>query len=113
VFGRVWKAQKREGSSCGCGCCLDAVTHGRPTRLPTVIQRPPDAIMNGAAREAQEDTRVTVDSLQDWQRIKAGYSQAAVKQLDEELAARGLAHERDAHLAHLNDVSPFLISMLL
>lgn len=62
--------------------------------------------MSGANRTGREDLpRITVDSITDWRRIQASYTASAIKQLDEQLAANGLSHEREAHLAHLNAVS--------
>jgi hypothetical protein len=68
--------------------------------------------MSGANRTGREDLpRITVDSISDWRRIQASYTASAIKQLDEQLAANGLSHEREAHLAHLNSVLVVLMKI--
>ncbi|OSX64701.1 hypothetical protein POSPLADRAFT_1120932, partial [Postia placenta MAD-698-R-SB12] len=46
-------------------------------------------------------TRISVDSLQDWLRIKDSYTQAALASLDDELRGSRLAAERDVLIMHL------------
>jgi hypothetical protein len=48
--------------------------------------------------------RITVESIADWRRIEASYTQVAIQQLDEQLVANGLTHERDEHLKLLHSV---------
>ncbi|KAI0928116.1 hypothetical protein AcV5_005787 [Taiwanofungus camphoratus] len=51
--------------------------------------------------QREDLSRISVDSLQDWQRIKANYTSAALSALDEELAMSGSAAEKDVLLRHL------------
>jgi len=46
-------------------------------------------------------TRISVDSLQDWQRIKTNYATAAFAALDEELSQSGSTSEREALRLHV------------
>jgi hypothetical protein len=65
--------------------------------------------MHSPADGIHEDIpRIAVETIADWKRIKASYSQAAIRQLDEQLEANGLMHERETHLAHLNEVELIL-----
>jgi hypothetical protein len=62
--------------------------------------------MNSSVTPNYEDlTRINVETTADWRRIRESYSQIAIRQLDERLKANGLMHERDAHIAHLNEVT--------
>lgn len=48
--------------------------------------------------------RISVDSIQEWRRIKSNYLSAAIAQLDEQLEASGRIAERETFLAHLTEV---------
>lgn len=60
--------------------------------------------------QREDLSRISVDSLQDWQRIKANYTSAALSALDEELAMSGSAAEKDVLLRHLQQVSLVYLS---
>ncbi|CCM06089.1 uncharacterized protein FIBRA_08336 [Fibroporia radiculosa] len=51
--------------------------------------------------QREDPTRISVDSLPAWLRIKANYTRAAIAALDEELVTNGQIQERDALLKHL------------
>jgi len=52
--------------------------------------------------QREDIPRVSVDSLQDWQRIRENYTNAALAALDVELAASSSSSERDLLLQHLH-----------
>lgn len=55
--------------------------------------------------ETREDIpRVSVDSVQDWQRVKAHYREAAMKELQNLLTSQDIGHEKDAIMMHLEQV---------
>ncbi|GBE82557.1 hypothetical protein SCP_0409410 [Sparassis crispa] len=45
--------------------------------------------------QREDITRISVDTLQDWQRVKANFTDAALTVLDEQLAARTSSLDRD------------------
>ncbi|KAF8964064.1 hypothetical protein BDZ97DRAFT_1758172 [Flammula alnicola] len=52
--------------------------------------------------ENREDIpRVSVGSVQDWQKVRSNYREAALSELQEQVASRGITHEKDAIIAHL------------
>jgi hypothetical protein len=57
----------------------------------------------------QEIPRISVDTIEDWRRIKKAYHEAALAQLDEELAAAGCTEERQAYLSHITQVRTSLL----
>lgn len=48
-----------------------------------------------------------MDTIQDWQRVKHNYSEAALAILEDRLTAQGLTREREAILFHMNQVLLF------
>lgn len=57
--------------------------------------------------EKREDLpRISADTLQDWLRVKANYTNAIISRLDSRLAAKGLSKDRDIALMHINQVPP-------
>lgn len=58
--------------------------------------------------QREDIPRVSVDSLQDWQRIRENYTNAALAALDVELAASSSSSERDLLLQHLHRVRQLL-----
>ncbi|KDQ59385.1 hypothetical protein JAAARDRAFT_32946 [Jaapia argillacea MUCL 33604] len=46
--------------------------------------------------------RVSVDTLQDWQRVRANYEAAILHKLEERLATSPSSHDRQALLGHVN-----------
>ncbi|OCH95202.1 hypothetical protein OBBRIDRAFT_878275 [Obba rivulosa] len=52
--------------------------------------------------QREDIPRVSVDSLQDWQRIRENYTTAALEALDTELAASGPSQDKDLLLQHLH-----------
>jgi len=53
--------------------------------------------------DSREDLpRVSVDSVQDWHRLKTSYRSAALASLEQHIIAHGLTSERDALVAHTN-----------
>ncbi|KZT03421.1 uncharacterized protein LAESUDRAFT_738283 [Laetiporus sulphureus 93-53] len=51
--------------------------------------------------QREDISRISVDTVQDWQRIKANYTRAAMAILDEELAQGGPSEERGLIAQHL------------
>ncbi|EPQ58755.1 hypothetical protein GLOTRDRAFT_104409 [Gloeophyllum trabeum ATCC 11539] len=47
--------------------------------------------------------RVSIETLQDWRRIKYNYERALLEMLDERLAASGLSHERDSLIPYIDE----------
>jgi hypothetical protein len=62
--------------------------------------------------QREDVSRISIDTLSDWQRIKTKFSEAALAQLEARIALSGLAKEHDAILFHLNKVIPHLLHML-
>jgi hypothetical protein len=60
-------------------------------------------------RDLREDvTRVSVDTIADWQRIKNNYTEAAMASLDARITMGGLSQgEKDAILFHMKKVIQF------
>ena len=55
--------------------------------------------------ETREDIpRVSVDSVQDWQKVKAHYREAAMEELQKQLIGQDVGHEKDAIMMHLEQV---------
>ena len=54
--------------------------------------------------DRDELPRVSIDTFQDWMRIKSNIKVASEATLDAKLAQLGLLHQRDIFLAHLNQV---------
>lgn len=55
--------------------------------------------------DSREDlVRVSVGSVQDWQRLKANYKNAILARLEENILTNGLAAEREELIAHTNKV---------
>ncbi|TFK55341.1 hypothetical protein OE88DRAFT_1622798 [Heliocybe sulcata] len=53
---------------------------------------------------AREDLpRVSIETLQDWRRMKHNYESALLQAFEERLAASGLTHEREALLPYINE----------
>jgi len=52
----------------------------------------------------EELPRVSLESIQDWQKMRANYKEAALTSLRAQISARGVAKEQDALLAHLEQV---------
>jgi hypothetical protein len=56
--------------------------------------------------ESREDIpRISIDSLQDWRRIKAKFSKAILEQFDQAIRQSGLESERAALLPHVQQVA--------
>jgi len=56
--------------------------------------------------ESREDIpRISVDSVQDWQRLRANYKNAAMHQLNAQVAANSLDSDKAALEAHMNAAS--------
>lgn len=49
--------------------------------------------------------RVSIGSVQDWQKARSSYKEAALSKLREMVSSKGLTHEQDAILVHLEQVS--------
>ena len=49
--------------------------------------------------------RVSIGSVQDWQKVRSNYKDAALSKLREMVSSKGLAQEQDAILVHLEQVS--------
>jgi hypothetical protein len=49
--------------------------------------------------------RVSISSVQDWQKARSNYKEAALSKLREMVSSKGPAHEYDAILVHLEQVS--------
>jgi len=49
--------------------------------------------------------RVSIGSVQDWQKVRSNYKDAALSKLSEMVSSKGLAQEQDAILFHLEQVS--------
>lgn len=57
--------------------------------------------------ESREDIhRIAVGNIQDWQKIRSNYRHATLANLQSQIIANGLDHERDALLAHVDRVRP-------
>lgn len=56
--------------------------------------------------------RVSLESIQDWHRIKENVNSAALVTLESKLAERGLTNQRHILLPHLKQVSRFLLNIL-
>lgn len=56
-----------------------------------------------ASRE--DHHRVSVDTIQDWQRIRLNFRQAVESIMNEHLAANGVVSEKNVFLAHTNQVA--------
>lgn len=54
-------------------------------------------------QHADDLARISLDSIHDWHNLKANYTSASLRALDEELAGTPSA-ERDALLAHFHQV---------
>ncbi|KAI0373359.1 hypothetical protein BV20DRAFT_1104433 [Pilatotrama ljubarskyi] len=55
-----------------------------------------------AEAQREELPRISVETLDDWRRIKRNYTIAALTALDEQLAGTGTAEDREVLLAHLH-----------
>jgi flavin reductase (DIM6/NTAB) family NADH-FMN oxidoreductase RutF len=55
--------------------------------------------------QRDDASRVSVDTLTDWHRIKATYTSAALAQLEARVASSYLTQERDVLLLHLKKVA--------
>ncbi|KAG5635427.1 hypothetical protein H0H81_011317 [Sphagnurus paluster] len=58
----------------------------------------------------EELPRISVGSVQDWNRLKTNYKAAALESLEERITTERLHNERDAMIAHANqhvDTEPF------
>lgn len=53
--------------------------------------------------------RVSVGTVQDWQRLEGNYKRATLSHLEEQILAKGLTGERDALLAHINQVGTSVV----
>lgn len=82
---------------------LNATPSIRHIHGPTHYQAPFYHFGMDTQRDA-DLTRISVDSLQDWLRIKDSYTQAALASLDDELRGSRLAAERDVLIMHLQQV---------
>jgi len=54
--------------------------------------------------QREDASRVSVDTLTDWQRVKTNFTDVALAQLELRIASSGLTLERDAILFHLKKV---------
>lgn len=60
--------------------------------------------------QREELPRIAVDTLQDWQRVKASYTSTALAEFEKRVASRTPA-EKDALKVHLYKVRAFLHTM--
>jgi hypothetical protein len=63
--------------------------------------------------QREDVSRISIDTLSDWQRIRTKFSEATLAQLKARIASSGLAKEHDAILFHLNKVIPHLLHVFL
>jgi hypothetical protein len=54
--------------------------------------------------QREDQPRISVVTLQHWQRVRADYTNVLVAQLDARLAAAGMAQDRKLYLPHMNQV---------
>ena len=54
--------------------------------------------------QREDASRVSVDTLTDWQRVKTNFTDVALAQLELRIASSGLTLERDTILFHLKKV---------
>jgi hypothetical protein len=64
------------------------------------------AVMNSATTAREDVQRVSIDTINDWKRIKSNFSSAAFAALDEILEASGGSVDKDALLPHVDQVWP-------
>jgi len=63
-----------------------------------------------SATAAREDVqRVSIDTINDWKRIKSNFSSAAFAALDEILETSGGSVDKNALLPHIDQVWPSLV----
>jgi hypothetical protein len=76
---------------------------------PAALTRPSSfAPSVSISMETREDIpRVSVGSVQDWQRVKAHYREAAMEELQKLLIGQHVGHEKDAIMMHLEQVCPY------
>jgi hypothetical protein len=60
--------------------------------------------MNSTAAAREEVQRVSVDTINDWKRIKSNFSSAAFAALDEILETSGSSVDKNALLPHIDQV---------
>ena len=60
--------------------------------------------MNSATAAREDVQRVSVDTVNDWKRIKSNFSSAAFAALDEILEASGDSVDKNALLPHIDQV---------
>ena len=60
--------------------------------------------MNSATAEREEVQRVSIDTVNDWRRIKSNFSSAAFAALDDVLETSGGSVDKNALLPHIDQV---------
>ena len=60
--------------------------------------------MNSATAAREEAQRVSIDTINDWKRIKSNFSSAAFVALDEILETSSSSVDKNALLPHINQV---------
>jgi hypothetical protein len=74
--------------------------HPNATRLPTTT-----IVLYTIMDESREDIpRISIDSLRDWHRIKANFTEAVFEQFDQRLRRNGLESERASLVPHIQQV---------
>jgi len=68
--------------------------------------------MNSAAAAREDVQRVSVDTINDWKRIKSNFSSAAFATLDEVLETSSGSLDKNALLPHIDQVWPRLAPWL-
>jgi len=64
--------------------------------------------------ESREDIpRISVDSVQDWQKLRTNYKNAAIHQLNAQVASNGLDSEKAALEAHMNAASQLCVALFV
>lgn len=69
--------------------------------------------MNSATAAREEVQRVSIDTANDWKRIKSNFSSAAFAALDEILETSGSSVDKNALLPHIDQVRLCLVSGLI
>jgi hypothetical protein len=61
-------------------------------------------VMNSTTAAREEVQRISVDTINDWKRIKSSFSSAAFIALDETIEASGSSVDKNALLPHIDQV---------
>lgn len=65
--------------------------------------------MNSATAAREDVQRVSIDTINDWKRIKSNFSSAAFAALDEILETSGGPVDKNALLPHIDQVWRYLV----